>query len=63
MIHHSVDYLVVDSSPNFIVPAIKHIAIEVDVGGGRLLVINVYIQAVSSVPSFTANLGLLFGIT
>ena len=56
MIHHFVDYPVVDSSPYFTDTAIEHLAIEVDV-------INVYIPVVSSVPGCITNLEPLFGIT
>ena len=60
--HHSVDYTVVDSSPYFTDPTIEHLAIEVEVGGAKLLVINIYIPPTSSVPGFTPNLSPLFNI-
>ena len=53
----------VNSSLYFTDPAIRHLAVEVDVGGAKILVINFYIPQVSSVPGFVPNLGSVFGIT
>ena len=63
LVHHSVSYTVVDSSPYFSDSTIEHLAIEVDIDGAKLLVINVYIPPVSSVPGYTPDLGTLFSIS
>ena len=44
LVHLSVNYTVVDSSPFFPDSTIEHLAIEVDVDDANLLVINVYIR-------------------
>ena len=64
LIRHDVSYTRVDSSHLF--PGdttTEHLAVEVDMDGAKLLVINVYVPPVSSVPGFNPNMGPLCNIT
>ena len=62
LIHPSINYTTVDSA-YFSDPITENLAIEVDLDGAKLLIINVYIPPVSSVAGQTPSLASLFDIT
>ena len=65
LVHHSVAFTEVNT--NHLFPGdstAEHLAIEVDIDGAKLLVVNVYIPPISSCPTgYTPNLTHLFSST
>ena len=64
LIRHDVDYIEVDSSHLFPGDTFtEHLAVEVELDGAKLMVVNVYVPPVSSTAGFIPNLTHLFSIT
>ena len=61
--YYFVTYLILDSSHFFPDSTIEHLAIEVDVDGVKLLILNLCILPTSSVSGLTPNINPLLDIT